>query len=115
MTKQKNKHKKQKTTEQKNKLHHQQHYTYIALHCTTNTHIHIYICRDVGGDAKGRDLWRHYIIKAHAIVFVVDGSDDVRLDSRQGTIDSSEDDGKLYVVLNIYIYLYQQQDNNITR
>jgi len=36
---------------------------------------------DVGGDNKGRDLWRHYIKDANAIVFVVDATDEVRLDN----------------------------------
>eukprot|EP01084_Bolivina_argentea_P307850 532170_1 len=35
---------------------------------------------DVGGDAKGRDLWRHYVKNAHAIVFVIDASDEYHLD-----------------------------------
>ena len=40
------------------------------------------IFRDVGGDAKGRDLWRHYIKNAQAIVFVLDASDEKRLDGQ---------------------------------
>eukprot|EP00486_Rosalina_sp_Unknown_P000158 CAMPEP_0201566110 /NCGR_PEP_ID=MMETSP0190_2-20130828/5659_1 /ASSEMBLY_ACC=CAM_ASM_000263 /TAXON_ID=37353 /ORGANISM="Rosalina sp." /LENGTH=130 /DNA_ID=CAMNT_0047984377 /DNA_START=246 /DNA_END=638 /DNA_ORIENTATION=+ len=35
---------------------------------------------DVGGDAKGRDLWRHYVKNAHAVVFVIDASDEFHLD-----------------------------------
>jgi small GTP-binding protein len=38
---------------------------------------------DVGGDAKGRDLWRHYIKGAHAIVFVVDSANVDTLDQGQ--------------------------------
>eukprot|EP01083_Nonionella_stella_P035469 96765_1 len=35
---------------------------------------------DVGGDVKGRDLWRHYVKKAAAVVFIVDASDEYHLD-----------------------------------
>lgn len=38
---------------------------------------------DVGGDSKGRDLWRHYIKGAHAIVFVVDSANHRTIDEGQ--------------------------------
>jgi len=35
---------------------------------------------DVGGAEQGRDLWRHYVKNAHAVVFVVDSADEYHLD-----------------------------------
>jgi len=35
---------------------------------------------DVGGDEHGRDLWRHYVKNAHAVVFILDSSDEYHLD-----------------------------------
>eukprot|EP01084_Bolivina_argentea_P243675 408447_1 len=35
---------------------------------------------DVGGDVNGRDLWRHYLKNAQAVVFILDASDTYHLD-----------------------------------
>ena len=40
-----------------------------------------FICWDVGGCDKIRPLWRHYIVGAHAFVFVVDSHDKDRIES----------------------------------
>ena len=61
---------------------------------------------DVGGDSKGRDLWRHYISKAHAIIFVIDGSDQVRLDSLRHTMNISQDDGMLQIIYSFFFFFY---------
>ena len=51
---------------------------------------------DVGGDAKGRDLWRHYVKNAHAVVFVIDASDEFHLDQ------CGDESGMLFIYLSIY-------------
>mmetsp|Transcript_79698 Transcript_79698/g.97523 ORF Transcript_79698/g.97523 Transcript_79698/m.97523 type:complete len:200 (+) Transcript_79698:66-665(+) len=54
---------------------------------------------DVGGDAKGRDLWRHYIKNAQAIVFIVDSADEQRIDGQGNLNDEQHAKFELHNVL----------------
>jgi small GTP-binding protein len=42
---------------------------------------------DIGGQKKIRDLWKHYLINNDAIIYVLDSSDEDRIQEARQTLD----------------------------
>lgn len=45
------------------------------------------LCRDLGGQEKSRALWKHYFVGTSVVIFVVDCSNEDRLDEAKRELD----------------------------